>query len=273
MTSPDTMPVPQTAAESIAQCREQGLAEPEKVARESWPELFSEHSKPTPGVAEIPLTKGAVALIDERDLPLVANVKWCLCNGYAVRSVRQPSGKTKHFRMHRVIMDAPDDMEVDHIDGDRLNNRRSNLRLCTSEQNTHNRPKHNTGGSRIYKGVRKRNNRYVAEICVARKNISLGSFLTAEDAAHAYDCAAIKYHGEFANLNGVSGKPSPRALQSQATAILAETGLTPRELQKQRDELLAALKAIVCPDGGFYCTADVQRKASAAIASGEGGAK
>ena len=49
MTSPDTMPVPQTAAESIAQCREQGLAEPEKVARESWPELFSEHRKPTAG--------------------------------------------------------------------------------------------------------------------------------------------------------------------------------------------------------------------------------
>jgi len=59
MTSPDTMPVPQTAAESIAQCREQGLAEPEKVARESWPELFSEHSKPTPGVWELSEARGS----------------------------------------------------------------------------------------------------------------------------------------------------------------------------------------------------------------------
>jgi len=203
-------------------------------------------SKPafTAGPAIVPLNKGAVTIIDNDDLPLVAEKKWRVGNGYAVHSFRACDGKVKTIRMHRIIMDAPPELEVDHINGDRLDNRRSNLRLCTPKQNNQNRPKHNTGGVRPYKGVRKRNNRYVAEIRIGGGNIALGSFLTAEDAAFAYDCAAKKHYGEFANLNGVSGNPSPRVLQNQATEILAETGMTPRELAERCKELEALVRKI-----------------------------
>lgn len=89
-------------------------------------------------------------------------------------------------------------MDVDHIDGNGLNNQRSNLRLCTASQNTINRniPRNNTTG---VKGVvlRKSKNRYMAQIGVSGKVIYLGMFKTLHEAAGARKLAEIKYHGDF----------------------------------------------------------------------------
>src|SRR3990167_622474 len=88
-------------------------------------------------VANVGLTRGARALVEHDDIALVKNHSWYLDeDGYAVSCIGG-----KNTRMHRLIMDAPDDSRVDHINGDRLDNRRSNLRLCTPLDNCRNRRK------------------------------------------------------------------------------------------------------------------------------------
>lgn len=132
--------------------------------------------------------------------------KW---NRYAIRS-KYENGKYKSILMHRMIMDAPSEMQVDHINHNGLDNRKVNLRLCTNAQNCMNkrdflrRPKNLKGvchfsvnrRGRIYKYWR-------AQIGVAGKGIYLGCFNKADDAIKAYNNAAQKYFGEFAKLNEV----------------------------------------------------------------------
>lgn len=98
-------------------------------------------------------------------------------------------------------MDAPDGMHVDHINGDGLDNRRENLRVCSPMQNLWNSKKQtNTSG---FKGVTKRasDKAFIARIRVNYKLISLGSFADPIDAAKAYDAAARAHFGEFARTN------------------------------------------------------------------------
>ncbi len=129
-----------------------------------------------------------------------ANGKW-----YAARNVRiGPEGKktkTVKIRMHNFLLSG---MRVDHKNGDGLDNRRENLRVCNQQQNTSNskKPITNTSG---FKGVTwsKERNKWAAQIMVKQKHLHLGYFVfdDLEKAARAYDRAAIKYFGEFANLN------------------------------------------------------------------------
>jgi hypothetical protein len=147
----------------------------------------------------IPLSQGKRALVDDADYEYLSQWKWCFGAGYAVRTDR--TGREKSVRMHLVIMNAPQGMEVDHRDGNGLNNQRHNLRLCTSTQNKHNRRpfKNNPTG---YKGVYLFQGKYWrAKIAINKKQIHLGQFKTAIEAARAYDAAARKYFGEFAWLN------------------------------------------------------------------------
>ena len=108
--------------------------------------------------------------------------------------------------MHRLIMDPiPDGMQVDHVNHNGLDNRKKNLRICTSQQNTWNaqKPKLNRESSSQYKGVSwyKRYNKWVARGTHDGKRITLGYYNCEKEAARAYDAAAKKYFGEYAHLN------------------------------------------------------------------------
>ena len=134
-----------------------------------------------------------------------SHVRWGLKGGkcgsrYVARKL---NGKTAY--LHRLILDAPKGIEVDHIDGDLFCNTRSNLRLSTRLENTRNR-KRASHNQQEYKGVSHytgdgKDRGYSAIIVVDGERIRLGTFETASDAAKAYDSAAIKYFGEYARLN------------------------------------------------------------------------
>jgi hypothetical protein len=152
----------------------------------------------------IPLTRGAEALVDDEDFERLTVTRWQVDDkGYAIR-YRRRDGKDTTESMHRVIMNAPKGMEVDHINGNPLDNRRCNLRLVSRRQNSRNTRGHrdNVTG---YKGVSLDRVRgtYRAVIVHEGQHHFLGRFRTAEAAARAYNDAARKYFGEFARLNAV----------------------------------------------------------------------
>lgn len=154
---------------------------------------------------KIPLTQGKFALVDDEDYErLIAMGKWqCVGRGKKVYAVKM-FWKKKHIIMHRFIVDAPIGFEVDHINGDGLNNRRENLRICTVSENGRNlsKRKDNTSG---FKGVNwhKQKSKWRARIQLDKKRIDVGYFDCPIEAARAYNAAAIKYHGEFAKLNEI----------------------------------------------------------------------
>lgn len=98
----------------------------------------------------------------------------------------------------RIIMDCPSDMLVDHKNNDKLDNRKSNLRICTYHQNNLNRIPRGKSG---YKGVSKQSNRWIAKIVIDRKIQTIGRYSSPELAAKAYDKRAKEVHGEYAYLN------------------------------------------------------------------------
>jgi len=107
--------------------------------------------------------------------------------------------------MHRLIMKNPDNLDVDHIDGDRLDNQKSNLRKATQSQNSMNQ-KNQSGRSSNFKGVcwHTRDHKHQAYIKINQKRKHIGYFDSEIEAAKAYNAAAIKYFGEFARLNDVT---------------------------------------------------------------------
>lgn len=151
----------------------------------------------------IPLTQGCVALVDDEDYEWLNQWKWCLQGGlrpgYAVRLCNH-RGK---IYMHREILKPPDGFETDHINGNGLDNQRSNLRLCTRQQNNMNRGVAKNRGTSRFKGVyfASREQMWCAHISRSNRKKHLGYFNTEEEAALAYNHAAQKYYGEFAWLN------------------------------------------------------------------------
>ncbi len=135
----------------------------------------------------------------------VSSFSWNTHSGYARTFSRRlvDGGKLKSQSMHRLVLDVTDpDVIVDHINGNRLDNRKSNLRFATVAQNAQNRKKV-SGGSSIYLGVtyHKRDERWQASVRHDGKRYHAGIHKTEEEAARAYDVKAKELHGEFARLN------------------------------------------------------------------------
>jgi hypothetical protein len=150
---------------------------------------------------EIKLTQGKVALVDDEDFEYLNQWKWtakqCGIFYYAVRR-KKTDGKSIQYYMHRVILNTPTCLQVDHIDHDGLNNQKHNLRNCTCSQNRMNRIPRSKSG---YLGVYYVKHYIVAQFPINGKMTHLGMFDTEELAAKKYDEYALKYYGEFANLN------------------------------------------------------------------------
>lgn len=149
----------------------------------------------------IPLTQGKFAKVDDEDFEWLSQWKWKYDHGYAMR---QEGGRfhRRNVYMHRRIMNTPEGMDTDHINCDKLDNRRKNLRVCEHFQNNANGRKrsNNTSG---YIGVSwdKRKGMWVARIVVKTKQMVLGYFENPKEAALVRDDAALKYFGEYARTN------------------------------------------------------------------------
>lgn len=149
----------------------------------------------------ISLTQGKYALVDDKDFAVLSEYPWHYSQGYAARMSPKPQRK---IFLHRSILMPPNGMFIDHINGDSLDNRRENLRICTRAENQHNQKilGRSTSG---FKGVswHKRIKKWNVKIRVAMKDVHLGYFTEKVEAARAYNEGAKKYYGAFACLNPV----------------------------------------------------------------------
>jgi hypothetical protein len=151
---------------------------------------------------ELSLTQGQVAYIDDEDYERCKNNKW---HAFLSATGRFYAARTVHDRkqyLHHFLLGYLNGLEIDHIDGNPLNNRKANLRFVTHQQNHMNRlPRRNTTSK--YKGVHfhKKSNRWRAAIKKDGKYIEIGTFKKEDDAARCYDLVAKKLFGEFCRLN------------------------------------------------------------------------
>lgn len=173
---------------------------------------------------EIPLTRGYVAIVDDCDYDYLMQWKWSAAkdhwteNRFYAQSREKQGKQYKTIKMHRKVLELAgfklEGWVVDHINGDGLLNTRVNLRLATHGQNitsSHQSIKNKNGYRGVWKNARQSKTVYTAEIRFERKKYKLGTFATAEEAAHAYNEAAIRLFGKFARLNVI-----PSTLQQSA---------------------------------------------------------
>ena len=160
---------------------------------------------------EIKITQNKVVLVDDSDFEWLNQWKWQWKSGdrsifgYAHRTQRIKGTKSKlHIKMHRLIMQAKEGQFIDHKNGNGLDNRRSNLRLCTLSQNNQNFPLSISNKSG-YKGVswHKGAKRWRVTIKLEKKQKSLGYYHDLKKAAIAYNKGAKQYFGEFARINTI----------------------------------------------------------------------
>jgi len=152
----------------------------------------------------IVLTGGLKAIIDDDDYERINQFKWhAMKTDHKIYARRGHLGKVSYLLMHRMVTVAKPGVMIDHINGNGLDNRKGNLRVCNPLQNSRNRYKFQKATS-VYKGVHwhTKNKKWRAVI-KDKKHVHLGCFDSEIEAALAYNQAAIKYFGEFANLNKI----------------------------------------------------------------------
>ena len=151
------------------------------------------------------LTNGYEAIVDAEDYEELNKHKWYYSKGYAIRCARNIKGGQRTILMHRVANQTPDGSQTDHINCDKLDNRKANLRTVTNQQNQMNKGRDKDNSSK-YKGVswHKTNKKWRSRIKANGDHKLLGMFKNEDDAARAYNEAAIKYFGEYAGLNIIS---------------------------------------------------------------------
>jgi len=133
-------------------------------------------------------------ILDDEDYEKYKKFNWWLSCGYPARY-----RKNGTIYMHREIMNTPKGMETDHINGDRLDNRKENLRICTTSENQCNRKKIN--GENRHRGITLRRNKWVVRICRNHKSFWLGSFEREIDAIKCWNAKAKELSGDFVILN------------------------------------------------------------------------
>lgn len=146
---------------------------------------------------KVPLGNGQFAIVDDEDFELVSRFKW-----HSLKIHNKPTGyAVSNVRMHRLIIDVPSDMYVDHINGDPLDNRRCNLRICTNAQNQQNTE--SRGGSSRYKGVsfNKKAGKWVGAFLFEGRCYYCGQWENEDDAARAVDKKRGEVCGTFASKN------------------------------------------------------------------------
>lgn len=150
--------------------------------------------------AEINLSNGSKALVSDADAQLVNQYRWRASKQSKGIYVLTKINKVTVY-LHRLITNAPRGLEVDHINGNPLDNRRENLRICSRSENEQNKVKRK--GSSQYKGVfyAKREQRWIAKIQVNGRQTTLGYFKSEHDAARIYDAKARELFGAFARTN------------------------------------------------------------------------
>ncbi len=155
-------------------------------------------------IAYVPLTRGYEAVIDTQDVPMVGEWNWYAetrRHGVYARRDEQVGDIRLRIYLHRQILGNPNGLQIDHIDGNGLNNLRSNIREATAEQNAHNQrisPKNKSG----FKGVswNRRDAKWQSFIRAGGKHLGLGSFDTPEAAHAAYCDASERLHGRFGRV-------------------------------------------------------------------------
>lgn len=141
------------------------------------------------------------ALVDDEDFNLVNETEWFISGRKYASATKKVGGAWKAIYLHKVIMPSKGELVVDHINGDTLDNRKSNLRICTKHQNIINagKRKDNSSGFRgVYKVKKKGKERWQAKAVLEGRQYHFGYFDSAQEAAEAYKISAKKLYGEFA---------------------------------------------------------------------------
>lgn len=148
-------------------------------------------------MAEIILTQGKVAIVDDNLCDWLNRWKWYFKQGYACRNEYQPKHRT--IRMHVMINQTPPGMDTDHINGDKLDNRWENLRTCTRSNNARNGKVRSTNTSG-YKGIywHKRDKAWRVQLMSGGKKKFIGNYRNIEAAIKARDTAYLTHHGDYA---------------------------------------------------------------------------
>lgn len=150
------------------------------------------------------LTRGEKSTVDYKEYKNISSFKWCCTLHGGKKYATRNSKGNRTIYLHRQIMDFPVGLVVDHINGDTLDNRRTNLRICTQKENIRNSKMFNTNTSG-YRGVtfRKDRGKWASQIMINDKHISLGMYLDKKKAAKAYNTKSKELFGEFSFQNKV----------------------------------------------------------------------